>query len=90
MWGRRAAEGGSDLNATLAAAKPYLKVVTLTGAEPTPSTLPLGSGGYDVAPSFDAIAALPFAGHAGRQGCSIDGVGRTPSTSRPQTRASET
>jgi sugar phosphate isomerase/epimerase len=68
-----AAEGGQNLETTLQAAEPYLKVVTLNGSEASASILPLGQGAYDVTPLLQALAKLDFRGSVGLQGYSISG-----------------
>jgi sugar phosphate isomerase/epimerase len=67
------AEGGQALQATLKAAAPFLKLVTINGSDLEPSILPLGQGAYDVLPILQTLVQLDFHGSVGLQGYSIAG-----------------
>jgi sugar phosphate isomerase/epimerase len=67
------ADRGQDLKAALAAARPFLKGVSINGSGVVPSILPLGEGGYDVRPILQELAAIGYAGPVSHQGYSIKG-----------------
>lgn len=66
-----AVEGGRDLPATLEAARPHLRAVTLNGSARKASILPLGEGDYDTFAIVKAAVALGFRGPFASQGYSI-------------------
>lgn len=68
------AEGGEDLQETLARVRPFLSGVSINGSgTETPSILPLSEGGYDVEPIVRELYQLGYEGPISHQGYSIEG-----------------